>query len=113
MEKHKVIISRKRWGTGAQGGNLLNEEGKMCCLGFICEQVFNAKPEDMLNHGYRFTGWFDREVGPDEAVLREEYNKYDTLAARINDHPDFTDTEREMRLLDLFADSPFELHFED
>lgn len=33
-----LVIDRKRWGTGAQGGSLRDSHtGKQCCLGFYCE----------------------------------------------------------------------------
>lgn len=42
----KLIINRKRWGTGKDGGSLLGSNGKMCCLGFACRQV-GFKPSEI------------------------------------------------------------------
>lgn len=33
----ELKINRRKWGTGDEGGSLLNPvTGKMCCLGFFC-----------------------------------------------------------------------------
>lgn len=32
-----LVIDRKKWGTGREGGSLLNTNNeKLCCLGFFC-----------------------------------------------------------------------------
>lgn len=40
-------IDRKKWGTGYEGGTLLNEVGKMCCLGFYCLKA-GYKAKDII-----------------------------------------------------------------
>lgn len=119
---HDVIIQRSRWGFGGEGGTLLTGAGKMCCLGFICEQA-GMTPDGMLlkpfpscSHEFTWT----RESTP--SVLRPLVNYYDdgtpydssALAdelARIND-ADFI-YDREQRLRDRAAEGGYNFIFVD
>lgn len=109
MERIKVVISRARWGTGLEGGYLLNSSNnKMCCLGFICEQVFNKSADDL-----RDRGTYPKEFPWARNNFSEEYDRISNKAARINDDSTINDATREQELLELFADTPFDISFED
>ena len=44
-----LIIRRKKWLHGKVSGSmLLNDKGKMCCLGFYAQQIGGLKPNQIL-----------------------------------------------------------------
>ena len=122
-EKIKVLIDRSKWRTGQFSNNktgigytnLVNHEGYMCCLGFICKAAgvsYNhllgvSTPEDLS---------YDARKGTN---LRELLSVHDTSknslrtksAMQINDFQATTPAEKEKELLELFKDSDFELEF--
>lgn len=98
-EKNRVVIDVERWGQSA----LLNDDGSMCCLGFISEQALCVKPEHMLSRPYY----------PSELMnnVPEWYEERHLRAARINDSTELSRGEKMAKLKELFADSPIELVF--
>lgn len=122
-DKIPIIIDRSKWRTGYTGDNqtgkgmtaLVNQEGYCCCLGFIsCQSMDHkdfyhfAEPEDCkfevpyLNYKY-VDKWDD-----DDFYKNTDLSKN---AIEINDDVDTTPEEKELKLLELFADSPFKLSF--
>lgn len=106
MEKQKVIIDMSLWSRGNSSGPwaLLNSTGSKCCLGFICEQVFGSKPEDILGRPYY----------PDTIdVWPSWYSNCVHAAGNFNDSSAYTDTERIRNIKKLFTEAPIELVFLD
>lgn len=112
----KVKVYRDSWSRGTYS-KLLDEKGKMCCLGFVCKTL-GVTDEEMLDviapDCIADTG----KVGPliegeheDEIVNTE----WVTDAVDINDADDIDDTEREADLLRLCerADAPVQFEFVD
>lgn len=108
-----LVINRKRWGFGANGGKLLREQSqKMCCLGFACRQAgFSAKdivgqnmPADLKQIGVRpnlLTRLSDFISSRNGACN----TKVATRLAEVNDSnsPRFKDQKvREKRIKELF-----------
>lgn len=119
MKKIKVVIKRSEWGTGEEGGALLGSNGKMCCLGFICEQAFKVDRNEFFGAGYFPSGRRLESLmhsdDPAVAAAAEYYlnfSQFRVAAASLNDSGKPRDViERE--LLELFADSPFDVSFVD
>ena len=103
----EYVIDRKKWLRGEDQSMMLDDKGKMCCLGQICKQ---SGVENMLNLDY-----------PDNCesknvpkFLLDSYG-HDSLlaikAAEINDEYDLTDTEREKLLIELFKKEKISIKF--
>jgi hypothetical protein len=121
MKRYDVIIDRAKWGTGSKDGGFLYNtySDKKCCLGFICEQVFQVSQDDMALKGFMPIPSLLSEVPED---LLNSYKGIMNQAATINDskyraHTDggpcvlATRESREEDLLKLFADTPFNVMF--
>jgi hypothetical protein len=47
----KLVINRKKWLRGPDRDSmLLDDHGRMCCLGFAARQLCGAKPKDIRGH---------------------------------------------------------------
>lgn len=109
----KVLIDRSKWRTGRDGENktgdgttmLRNNQGYLCCLGFICE-AFGVSPERTIRH---FLPRWKHRV----PFLMEEdgYTDLATAAVSINDSLATPASQKEMQLLELFRDTEVELGF--
>jgi hypothetical protein len=125
-EKIKVTIDRARWRTGINSTNatgtgdteLLNQEGYMCCLGFICKAV---GIRDAAISGVSTplnVCLADKEaekkigslvqLGPWRTLVNSGLSRD---AMHINDYRDTTPDQKEEKLLELFKDSEFEIEF--
>jgi hypothetical protein len=121
-QKIDVIIDRAKWRTGDKGENrtgegttaLLNPEGYLCCLGFICK-AYGCDDKEILRSGEPC------EVGQHIIDLVDLFNEDDEkyfynsdltdAAININDNDETTPEEKELALLELFKDSSYNLSF--
>lgn len=100
---------------------LLNAKGKLCCLGFISEQL--GVPRDAIfdkGEPYEIASqWLDKipqlmEVS-ENSSYEDEPTIYTTLTTReaidINDDEDSTDMDKIAKLTELFAKVGIELEF--
>ena len=107
-EIRTVVIDRSKWRTGGcskhatgQGDtNLQNEEGYMCCLGFVC------KSHKTKTKGISSPGFVDRKI---PLLTKKDYvwNNYEDTqlseeAMMINDDHNTTRQEKESKLKKLF-----------
>jgi hypothetical protein len=106
----ELVIDRQKWGTGA----LKNEDGTMCCLGFLSEACgygdqlrhIDVKGIDHGSVGLPNPLWID--VPP---VFRDGHiSEIATKAARINDSDRLQD-EKEEALFTLFKNNGIKLSF--
>lgn len=120
MSKIRVLIDRAKWRTGGDSPNktgvgttyLKNTHGYKCCLGFICEAVM---PELNINA----IGQPGDLHSPIDGLNIPLYDKNDSYcdtqlsheAMRINDDGSLLLFEKELKLQELFKDSPYELEF--
>lgn len=101
---------------------LLNAKGKLCCLGFISEQL--GVPRDAIfdkgEPNEIASQWLDKipqlmEVSDDDYDDGFEPTIYTTLTTReaidINDDEDSTDMDKIAKLTELFAKVDIELEF--
>ena len=115
--KTKVIIDRGIWRTGGVGEyqtgdgitQLLNNRGYMCCLCFICSTFLpKEKIRDICIPQ-------ELEIIIPELTTKEESCINDTSltnkAVCINDDDELKPEDREMKLLELFKESCYELEF--
>ena len=117
MEKQKVVIDLETWGRGTGSGMLLDEGGKKCCLGFICEQVFESEPDDIRNRGVTPSNMFDGVHN----ITPEWYKTRISTAVQYNDSfgksdgSAFTDPDRMVAIKRLFTgdDCPIEIAFSE
>jgi hypothetical protein len=127
----KFIIDRSIWRTGdkPKKGNcvytgegetkLLNQQGFMCCLGMVCEQMGVprnhlldvSEPEDILTYSSVETISGFLVYKPD--VREEEYSNtvFACDAMNINDDVNITSEERETKLKEHFATKEIEIEF--
>lgn len=117
-KKIKFTVRRKNWLRGKGDALLLNENGSMCCLGFL-GRACGLKKKDML------------ELGTPEDVDIEEpdkgtqfpysiVDKHDYFMGNtglcyeiidVNDAPNLSSKEREQKLTKLFAEGGIEVTF--
>lgn len=120
MSKIRVVIDRAKWRTGDIGPNktgaggtyLKNSEGYKCCLGFICEAVkpeldflLVAQPGDLTSP---VEGLNMLECAENDRYWNTQLS---LKAMNINDDGSLLLFERELKLQELFKDSPYELEF--
>lgn len=113
-----VIITRKYWGTGS----LRDEEGKRCCLGFVCEAYGVPKSNTLDEQLPSCLPPEDRKILP-KWLLDEKWNSfgYDytpskdisdmRAASAINDDLVLTNYKREELLKPIFAKHGIKLIF--
>ena len=109
----EFTIVRDKWlrGEGGPDSSLLNDAGRMCCLGFFAEAC-GAKD-------IRGVTWMDapfRSQVPAWAWdLLVKYGSDDTDYAasltKANDNKDIGDDEREAKLTELFAEAGIKVNF--
>lgn len=122
-KKNELIelrIDRKKWVRGGNGETqLLNREGRMCCIGFLCRAVGLSKDEierypvvgDLIRsrpqetdsqrnariQSYQAAGILKAGKAPrDPAWINRCYD--------LNDDGSIVDEERERKLIKTFAD---------
>lgn len=120
MTKIDVVIDRSKWRTGSFGQHqtgvgstqLLNNEGYMCCLGFICGVLghdikasyepfcLSAEIPDLAT-----------EEGDWEDEIKYCNTELADKAMVINDDPKTSPEEKELKVLELFEDSAYNLSF--
>jgi len=117
--KMKLVIKRKTWLRGATGGSgsscLLDDKGRMCCLGFF-GRARGLRPKEIRNVGTPsgVCEYDDKAVvkifGP--LVVLQEYKESEgyvedsDLADHLmtaNDDEDISDKSRETKIKKLFA----------
>lgn len=90
---------------------LLNEEGNMCCLGFVCKAM-GISDEQMADRAYpqstgleipQLTQFYDESYPRDSALS--------CAAAAINDNPAIPPKEKEKQLKNLFLEKNIKLKF--
>lgn len=111
-EKTKYTVDRSNWRCGGRYGDdsvshgtgatqLLNEEGFMCCLGFVTRQLL---PDVEILGVYQ-----PRDI--DVKYLLNKNTKLSQDAMCINDDSGMPYEERERRLTELFKRHGYELEF--
>jgi len=127
-----VTIDRKTWLRGGRNGLgvitdsfLCNTENHMCCLGFALNQIESIAPEAMTGNGSPYevlkmdsdftTITYVAEIDDDGLYDGSREISTDNLltddAIRINDNGGISDTEREQKLITIFAKSDIQLTF--
>jgi hypothetical protein len=114
----KLEINRQRWGTGNDGGKLLNpDNNKMCCLGFFCRQAGvkagvikgEGMPADLCDiaYGGGLVTKHQRAIFDTVVTSRNQNRKVTTQLATVNDStaPKFVKNPllRETRIKQLFG----------
>ena len=129
QKKLDVVIDRSKWRTGADGEfatgkgktSLLNDEGFMCCLGFVCKAA--GVPDDnilsiSLPSATRDLSIYESDI-PNELLPTSKRNQdakpceyLASDAVSINDNYNTLAEEKERKLLELFKDSSINISFE-
>ena len=113
----KFTVKRSKWVRGGLNTKygptyLLNKEGNMCCLGFVCKKLGASKDElfrvgfpSFIQSSHKIAKTF-QELLPDldGKVFEDE-------AASINDDPLLKSNTREARLKKLFRSRGHEIVF--
>ncbi len=117
MKKIKeLVIDRSKWKRGSPNAHdtyLLDDDGKMCCLGFYAlacgadeESILNrGEPDGLefeipgLSYGYEETGGIRN-------------TSFTAMAIPINDRKTMGEAEREEVLIRLFKEDGIDLTFE-
>lgn len=104
----KVVIDRARWDRGEPSKcKLLTEEGKMCCLGFVCltdgasekELGAAAMPMSLHNSHVRFP------------ALVKNNGKIAWAASLVNDSVQTSESQREKGVAEILAEAGYEVEF--
>ena len=114
----RFTVKRSKWVRGSKEAKygrvgLLNENGNMCCLGFVCKKL-GASNDDIYGVGFpsgvlnsqTTTKFLD--MFPDDS---DTHRQYEDDAAEINDDKDLAPNTREARLKKLFRSRGHELVF--
>ena len=116
-----VRIDRSRWrNAGHDMGltKLLNEQGYMCCLGFACQQLGGLEDKEIYMRASPMgTACSTQRILRNKKLIqynsRYAYFRNSLLAEQamlINDK-DMPESERELKLVNLFADHDIKLEF--
>lgn len=106
----KFTVRRSKWLRGTDHGRLLDEEGKMCCLGFGVNQICRVTKKDLLdktrpsNVLFRNTPFTHCE-GEDRVFIEKVID--------INDSEVISDSVREKRLTKIFKENGIKVTFKD
>jgi hypothetical protein len=101
------VVERSKWLRGSPNGCLLNNEGKMCCLGFYA-RACGFEPEDIRNVNSPFTLVYQDQFNWDTKLLVSDPHFGRTSsesckdAITTNDSEEIADPEREADLTDTF-----------
>lgn len=124
----KLIIDRRRWGRGSNGGSLLDSSNNMCCLGFQCINL-GFKKRDLMGQGMPgdlVDGVTENGKDRKQSVIEKRSNKLSWLVegdrrkrssnvavklAGINDDNDTTDAEKEEQIISLFLENGVKVIF--
>ena len=118
----KYIIDRSRWRWGGPYYDekrgytrLLNQEGFMCCLGFLAKQcgcsaqrILNVPVPRKIN--WKVAG-LDRKALSDLLTPDGAHSEFSSIAIDINDAVDLSKEDREDRLIGLGKNHGIELEF--
>ena len=116
----EVIIDRSKWNRGIPkvkyrqhfgGSALLNEQGNMCCLGFVCKAL-GLSDEQIANREYpQSTSLKIPQLTEFNNVSYPQDTTLSCTAAVINDSPIIPPKEKEKRLKSLFIENDIKLTF--
>ena len=117
MKLTKVVVKRSKWLRGNPVRSvLLNESGRMCCLGFAC--LAAGVPKTAIEEVEMPAG-IDRELPPSlDKLIREDYGRgYDTpistQLAATNDSFTLQPKEREAQIKALGVKAGIDFSFVD
>lgn len=115
----KLVIDRKKWGRGELFGMLLNDAGKMCCLGFLglaCglpENVIRdvAMPANVFGksakrNNDKWAKMINRGGGDDSTRLAKSL-------AVINDNTNTSDKQKERKITQKFKTIGVDVKFKN
>lgn len=105
----EFVVDRRTWSRGGTGCFLLNNDGTMCCLGFVCTQ--SGVPSDKIVGRGMPNGVCDPMIRQKITFLLGE--TWVDRAAFVNDAPEISDAEREQTLIELFGQHGIILRFEN
>ena len=118
----KYIIDRSKWVCGdyeSLGGSmLLNNQGRMCCLGQVCKQEGvddslmegRPSPESLNDDTKRMNGEIGWLVVDNLGYQVDSDITFKMM--KVNDSKDISQTERELELTRLAATAGHEMVFE-
>ena len=114
MSLTKLVIDRSKWGAGG----LLNDDGKMCCLGFASKACGASEdeigglafPPHSFVGKYNMPPWMCCNEKCTDTRCRPAAVLGHAAAAGINDSS-IPESEKEERLAKLFAANGIELSF--
>lgn len=108
----EVTIKRSKWARGGRDTKLVNSDGTMCCLGFVCnaykvpKYVMDTEKPSYVQHPrvpaallVKYGGWDSWD-----SLLSEE-------AIMLNDNELITSKTRERKLTSLFKKVGIKLKF--
>ena len=111
------VVERSRWLRGSPAGTLLDEEGKMCCLGFYA-RACGFSEEDIKGIPSPFSLVYTKKIPWETKLLKDAATNLCSSEAcrdaiRTNDNECLRDPEREADLIDTFNSIGVTLTFVD
>lgn len=123
----KLVITRPEWARGSRPGTdgnyLLDNEGKMCCLGFAGKQLCNLPDERLLDSGTpahlgdafcNGLSWLleevESEAGEPTGSLEDSADCQHLMD--VNDASSTSDAEKEAEIIKTFALHGVDVTFE-
>ncbi len=109
----KLVIDRKKWLKGDDGNNscMLDDDGHMCCLGFVARRITKLSKERLFRQGTPADCYLGESLltYSSDGTLRD--NDFSAEAMDINDDSGLSEKEREKKLIKLFKKNDIELSF--
>jgi hypothetical protein len=111
-------VRRDTWLRGGEDGSLRAEDGKMCCLGFLCLAYGATRkaiedlgmPADVAGGSRKLPRWLREDIYKiSESAPMVKNSVY--VIAEINDDKDIDDETRERKLAEEFAKHKLSVKF--
>lgn len=110
----KLVIDREKWGRGPTGGSLLNEDGKMCCLGFAALSC-GFKSDDI--RGFLMPRSVKGDAKKNKKIwailTQSKVDSSPDILASTNDHCRTTDRQKESAIKKEFKKIGVEVVFKN
>lgn len=113
----KLVIDRKKWGRGELFGMLLNDAGKMCCLGFL--GLACGLPENVIRDVAMPANVFGKSAKRNNDKWAKMINRGDDSTrlakslAVINDNTNTSDKQKERKITQKFKTIGVDVKFKN
>lgn len=120
IDRSKWVCGGKRFSKKLGMTHMLNDKGRMCCLGQIYEAE-GVSREDLIDETSPFSVWIAKKINPTDwmltikesnaCVIRQDHSRVSKQMMRVNDDDNLNQKERENKLKELALKVDVKLKF--